>query len=182
MLAQTYVRQCLESAGGSIAGLLISRQVGWANAIVPEGGEPADVGALTAFEIGKRWQQSACDAKLEAFVGERLSGEWWAFCQNAWSQCGDLNEAQRLGDHVFFQGQYLHLCRETRQLALHEWRSNAVSFAKLIFFCFPASLSLLPTRAGHLSNTQGDQLSRSIFATAVSAYDDESWVIASLET
>ena len=177
-LARKYIAESLLSAG-RFAALLLGRNLLKLSAILPDRLLTGEEN-LTAFDAGKRWPQRECDRSLEDYTAALFPGQWWAMFENAWSKQGDLPQDEDLGDHIFFEDEYLHVARAPRTLDLPRWRNNAVGHLKLIYLLSTDVLLHVPRVGEALPKEVAGELARSVIAIAVSAYDDESWVCATV--
>lgn len=173
--AISYVRGELNAAGGFSA--LVRIEPIQAFAIGPIGASASDV---LGFQVGKRWSQANCDAALVDVIEREMSWTWWAFLQNVWSTKGDLPNDEELGDHIFYAGSYLHVATQPNTIDLRRWRSNAISPLKIMYLSKTSPLALAEPK-GDLGEADATALAEGVFAIAVSAYDDESWVVIGLK-
>jgi hypothetical protein len=177
--AMTYAAATLDAAGGGIAAELHREALWQPVVLLPDFLDPI---TLPALDCGGVASQQGSDAELASylmFLQQRDMRLRSVIFDDPWAKPSDLDYAGPPPDTLLaLQGRvsYLYDLSDISPELVWDFRSIAISFFKLVYVseADPADIRLLaedePSDVFH-------RLAHTVRHVAISAYDDESWLI-----
>ena len=142
-----------------------------------------DLVELSDLSSGGVSTQELADAALASFITDQKKKNF-SLCsvlfQDPWSKEGDLDYARPPPDTMItLAGRiyYLHDLASITPSVIRDYRARSVSFLKIIYV-LDVSVHGFRQIVERLSDKSFEMLGQRVRFVAISAYDDESWIIA----
>jgi hypothetical protein len=169
----------IDAAGGGIAAELHRKALGEPVVLIPDFVDPL---TLPDLENGGVASQQGSDSELASyllFLKKRNGRLKSVIFDDPWASPGDLDYAGPPPDELLtLQGRvsYLHGIAELSPDLIWDWRAIAVSYLKIAYVS-EASPAEIRALAEEDPDDVFHRLAHTVRHVAVSAYDDESWLI-----
>lgn len=138
--------------------------------------------ARRSFAFSAGLSQQACDEALFGFWRQVAAGaKKFLVYQNVWSKQGDLNASEeKVTDFFNYNGSYYHVCPDRGLIQDYPWRTLSIGYLKVVFIVRGDPFELGATNGADIDAVTAAAFCGSIETVFVSAFDDESWVGASV--
>lgn len=169
----------LDAASGGIAAELHREALGEPVVLVPDFADPL---TLPDLDCGGVASQQGSDSELASFLLflKKRDGRLKSIIfDDPWAKPGDLDYAGPPPEELLtLQGRvsYLHDISQISPDLIWEWRATAISYLKIAYIS-EASPDEIRALAEEDPDDVFHRLAHSVRHIAVSAYDDESWLI-----